>query len=170
METQILDCSYWVQWTLHPHRKPKPQAEHDHAMSKILSLNLLLSSGTLTPSLAEPATMSIIHLISPRFNSMTPQPSFPSHLIPLYQYFFCSAFQPCTRIHPHHDHFTDRTRRICTFQPVLQAYPTQHYWIITAHISLGKLEQHWKLFKWQLTKMKQFLTSLEQHHQPPHSW
>ena len=45
-------------------------------MSRILSLNLLLSSGTSTPSLAEPASMSIIHLISPRFNSMTPQPSF----------------------------------------------------------------------------------------------
>ena len=39
-------------------------------------MNLLLSSETLTPSLAEPAAMSIIHLISPRFNSMTPQPSF----------------------------------------------------------------------------------------------
>ena len=49
------------------------------------------------------------------------------------------------------------------FQPVLQAYPNQHSWIITAHISLGKLEQHWKLFKWQLAKTKQFLTSLEQH-------
>ena len=46
-------------------------------MSKILSLNLLSSSGTLTPSLAELAAMSIIHLISPQFNSMTPQPSFP---------------------------------------------------------------------------------------------
>ena len=26
------------------------------------------------------------------------------------------------------------------FQPVLQAYPTRHSWIITAHISLGNLE------------------------------
>ena len=26
------------------------------------------------------------------------------------------------------------------FQPVLQAYPTQHTWIITAHVSLGNLE------------------------------
>ena len=49
------------------------------------------------------------------------------------------------------------------FQPVLQAYPTRHSWIVTAHISLGQLEHHWKLFKWQLAKTKQFLTSLECH-------
>ena len=49
------------------------------------------------------------------------------------------------------------------FQPGLQAYPTRHSWIITAHISLGNLERHWKLFKRQLTRMQQFLRSLEQH-------
>ena len=49
------------------------------------------------------------------------------------------------------------------FQPVLQAYPTRHYWIITAHISLGNLECHWKLFKRQLTRTQQFLRSLGQH-------
>ena len=32
---------------------------------------------------------------------------------------------------------------------------------MTVHISLGQLEHHWKLFKWQLTKTKQFLASLE---------
>ena len=49
------------------------------------------------------------------------------------------------------------------FQPVLQAYPTRHSWIVTAHISLGNLERHWKLFKRQLTRMQRFLRSLEQH-------
>ena len=49
------------------------------------------------------------------------------------------------------------------FQPVLQAYPTRHSWIITAHISLGNLERHWKLLKRQLTRTQQFLRSLEQH-------
>ena len=49
------------------------------------------------------------------------------------------------------------------FQPVLQAYPTRHSWIITAHISLGNLECHWKLFKRQLSRTQQFLRSLEQH-------
>ena len=50
------------------------------------------------------------------------------------------------------------------FQPVLQAYPpTRHSWIFTAHISLGNLECHWKLFKRQLTRTQQFLRSLEQH-------
>ena len=49
------------------------------------------------------------------------------------------------------------------FQPVLQAYPTRHSWIITAHISLRNLECQWKLFKRQLTRTQQFLRSLEQH-------
>ena len=51
------------------------------------------------------------------------------------------------------------------FQPVLQAYPTRHSWIITTHISLGNLECHWKLFNRQLTRTQQFLRSLDQH--PP---
>ena len=49
------------------------------------------------------------------------------------------------------------------FQPVLQAYPTRHSWIITVHISLGNLEHHWKLFKRQPTRTQQFLRSLDQH-------
>ena len=53
------------------------------------------------------------------------------------------------------------------FQPVLQAYPTRHSWIITAHISLGNLECHWKLFNRQLTRTQQFLRSLDQHPSAP---
>ena len=53
------------------------------------------------------------------------------------------------------------------FQPVLQAYPTRHSWIITAHISLGNLEHHWKLFSRQLTRTQQFLRSLDQHPSAP---
>ena len=49
------------------------------------------------------------------------------------------------------------------FQPILQAYPTRHSWIVTAHVSLGNLECHWKLFKGQLTRTQQFLRSLDQH-------
>ena len=49
------------------------------------------------------------------------------------------------------------------FQPVLQAYPTRHSCIVTAHISLGNLECHWKIFRRQLTRTQQFLRSLEQH-------
>ena len=52
------------------------------------------------------------------------------------------------------------------FQPVLQAYPTRHSWIITAHISLGNLEHHWKLNR-QLTRTQQFLRSLDQHPSAP---
>ena len=53
------------------------------------------------------------------------------------------------------------------FQPVLQAYPTRHSWIITAHILLGNLEHHWKLFNRQLAKTQQFLRSLDQHPSAP---
>ena len=53
------------------------------------------------------------------------------------------------------------------FQPVLQAYPTRHSWIITVHVSLGNLECHWKLFNRQLTRTQQFLRSLDQHPSAP---
>ena len=52
-------------------------------------------------------------------------------------------------------------------QPVLQAYPTRHSWIITAQVSLGTLEHHWKLFTRQLTRTQQFLRSLDQHPSAP---
>ena len=48
------------------------------------------------------------------------------------------------------------------FQPVLQAYPTCHSWIITAHVSLGNLECHWKAFNRQLARTRQLLCSLDQ--------
>ena len=48
------------------------------------------------------------------------------------------------------------------FKLVLQAYPTCHPWIITAHISLGNLECHWKAFNRQLARTHQLLCSLEQ--------
>ena len=53
------------------------------------------------------------------------------------------------------------------FQPVLKAYPTQHSWIITAHISLGHLECHWKAFKRQLIRTHQLLQFLSQQPSAP---
>ena len=53
------------------------------------------------------------------------------------------------------------------FQPVLQAYPTRHSWIITSHISLGNLECHWKLFTRQLARTQQSLRSQDQHPSAP---
>ena len=58
-------------------------------------------------------------------------------------------------------------RQSVIFQPVLQAYPTRHSWIITAHVSLRNLEHHWKLFTRQLTRTQQFLRSLNQHPSAP---
>ena len=57
--------------------KTKLQEEHDHAMSRISFLNLPLSSGTLTPNLAEPVAISIIHPIYLQFISLIPQTSVP---------------------------------------------------------------------------------------------
>ena len=37
--------------------------------------------------------------------------------------------------------------KLVIFQPVLQAYPTRNFWIITAHVSLGNLECHWETFQ-----------------------
>ena len=53
------------------------------------------------------------------------------------------------------------------FQPILQAYPTQHSWIITAHVSLGSLECHWKTFNRQLARTQQLLWSLDQQPSAP---
>ena len=50
------------------------------------------------------------------------------------------------------------------FQPVLKTYPTHHSWIITAHVSLGHLQCHWKYFNRQLDKTYQLL--LFPSHQP----
>ena len=53
------------------------------------------------------------------------------------------------------------------FQPVLQAYPTRHSWIITAHVSLGNLECHVKTFNRQLARTQQLLHSLDQQPSAP---
>ena len=53
------------------------------------------------------------------------------------------------------------------FQPVLKAYSTCHSWLITAHISLGHLEHHWKTFNRQMDRMHQLLqVQIQQPSQP----
>ena len=47
-------------------------------------------------------------------------------------------------------------------QPVLQAYPTHHSWIITAYVSLGNLECHWKASNRQLARTWLLLCSLDE--------
>ena len=46
------------------------------------------------------------------------------------------------------------------FQPVLKAYPTCHSWIITAHVSPGHLEHHWKYFNRPVDRTCQLLQFL----------
>ena len=53
------------------------------------------------------------------------------------------------------------------FHPVLKAYPTHHSWIITAHVSLGHLECHWKYFNRQMDKTSQLLLFLSHHPTAP---
>ena len=132
-------------------------------MLRISSLNLLLSSGTLTPSLAEPAIMLIIHLISPRFNSMTPQPSIPitSHTSSSILFLLCitASYSHSSLLWPLHR------------QNQENLYYSSQYYKLTLPSILGSslLTYHLESWnstgsssRWQLTKMKQFLTSLEQ--------
>ena len=55
---------------------------------------------------------------------------------------------------------TWENRESVLFQPVLEAYPTHHSWMITAHVSLANMEKQWKLFTRQMIRTHQLLTSL----------
>ena len=48
------------------------------------------------------------------------------------------------------------------FQLLLKAYLTCHSWLITAHISLGHLEQQWKSFTRQMDRTCQIIQYLSQ--------
>ena len=52
-------------------------------------------------------------------------------------------------------------------QPVAKAYPTCHSCIITAHVSLGHLERHWKYFSRQADITHQLLQFLSHHPAAP---
>ena len=62
---------------------------------------------------------------------------------------------------------TKETGESILFLPVLKAYPTCHSWIVTAHVSLGHLEHHWKYFNRQMDKMHQLLLFLSNHPAAP---
>ena len=53
------------------------------------------------------------------------------------------------------------------FQPILKTYPTCHSWIITAHVSLGHLDHHWKYFNRKVDKTHQLLLFLSYHPAAP---
>ena len=53
------------------------------------------------------------------------------------------------------------------FQLVLKAYLTHLSWLITTHISLGHLEQHWKSFTRQMDRTHQIIQSLSQQPSAP---
>ena len=64
--------------------------------------------------------------------------------------------------HLHHCLNYKRTRRVSSLSTCLKTYPMCHSWIITAHISLGHLECHWKYFNRQLDKTCKLQLSLTQ--------
>ena len=130
-----------------------------------------MSSGILTPSSAEPATILITLLIYQPYN-----------LWILHKYYHnaithSSSYYIIINYHLHYSLVLTLTPTMNSsqmdleesviFQPVLQAYPTRHSWIITSHISLGHLYCHWKLFTRQLARTQQFLRSLDQHPSTP---
>ena len=69
--------------------------------------------------------------------------------------------------HPHHHLNYRRNRRISSFTTSFKAYSTCHSWIITAHVSLGHLECHWKYFNRQMDKAHQILLFLSHHPAAP---
>ena len=62
---------------------------------------------------------------------------------------------------------TRENRESVLFQPVLQAYPMCHSWLITEHISLGHLEHHWKTFNRQMDRTCQLLQFISQQPSTP---
>ena len=53
------------------------------------------------------------------------------------------------------------------FQPVLKACQACHSWLITAHISLGHLEHHWKTLSRQMDRTCQLIQFLSQQPSAP---
>ena len=165
VETQILDCPYWAQWTLHSHQKPSYRKNTILQCQRYHSRTSHWVLEHWHPNLAEPVTILTIPPIYQQYNLLIP---------PINVYTSWSSYH-CINLDSHLHYslvliFTPTMKSSQTapgesviFQPVLQAYPTRHSWIVTAHISLGNLECHWKLFKRQLTRTQQFLRSLEQH-------
>ena len=49
------------------------------------------------------------------------------------------------------------------FQPVLAAYPTQHSWIISAHINLGPLHKPMHMFYRQKNIIHEMISKLRNH-------
>ena len=120
----------------------------------------------LTPNLAKPVTILIIHPIYPQYNLLIPQINVSSETHSSSSYINLAShlhYSLVLTFTPTSTSSQPEPGESMIFQPVVQAYPTRHSWIITARISLGNLECHWKLFKRQLTRTQQFLRSLEQH-------
>ena len=69
--------------------------------------------------------------------------------------------------HPHQHLIHQKHGESVLFQPVLKAYPTCHLWLITAHISLGHLEHHWKTFNRQMDRTHQLIQFLSQQPSAP---
>ena len=125
VETQIPDCSYWVQQTLHPHRKPS------HRQNTIMQCHGYHSwTSHWVLEHWHPVWQSqLLYQSSIQFtyNSTQwyPKLVFSSHFITLHQPYFSSTLQPSAHIHPSYDHPTDRTRRISNLPASITSIPYQ---------------------------------------------
>ena len=130
-----------------------------------------MSFGTSTPSLAEPATILTTQLICLQYNLLIHLSNITMHFHTLHPTVSSMIIIYITAYYSHSPLQLNSSQmepgKSVIFQPVLQAYPTRHSWIITAYVSLGNLECHWKLFSRQLTRTQQFLRSLDQHPSAP---
>ena len=123
----------------------------------------------LTPSSAEPAAILITLLLANHTPYVYFISNFTLHLLHPFNITlnYNLHYSLVLTLTPTMNSFQTELGELVIFQPVLQAYPTRHSWIITAHISLGNLECHWKIFTRQLTRTQQFLRSLDQHPSAP---
>ena len=125
VETQIPDCSYWVQWTLHPHRKPSHKQNmtmQHHGYHSWTSHWVLQCWHPVWQSQSLYQSSIQFTYNSTQWHSKL---VFSLHLITLHQPCFSSTLQPSTHIHPCYDHLTDRTRRISNLLASVKSIPYQ---------------------------------------------
>ena len=151
VETQIQNCLNWAQWTFSTYWKPC------HRKSMILQCE---GCSTWTSS-------RILEHRYPVWQSwkIYQPPCKPTHhmspwLIDTITYTFSTlnnwhssssyGWSPSSTPHPPENMENQK------------AYPMCHSWLITAHISLGHLEHHWKTFNRQMDRTWQLLQFLSQ--------
>ena len=85
---------------------------------------------------------------------------FITHTFSIVNNWHSSKLQHVMHDHPHHHLICKRDRRISSFSTSLERISHMPFMDITAHVSLGHLEHHWKYFNRQVDKTCQLLKFL----------